>query len=393
MLYTEAQEILKGLARSFGEETVSLENALGRVLTEKIEADRDYPPFNRAAMDGYAFRYEDFQKGIREYKIVETIYAGQEARAQLDEGTCYKIMTGAATPVQADVIARREDAEEKAGNVRIMLQTVKPFQNIAKQGEDILQHAVILDRPALITPPVISLLAAIGKSIIRVARRPVAAIITTGNEVVPVHAPVQPVQIRNSNSALLQSMLAKEGITPLLVDHVPDDKELLKQSFEKAMTADLVIASGGVSAGDADYVPAVLESLGVQKCFHKLQIRPGKPVWCGQAPNKAMVFALPGNPLSCMVTFMLLVRTWLQACYGLPIPAPVPLTLRKARSKKNSLDEFFPVRWVPGTATLETISFNGSGDIRAALQADGIALHPAGKERLEEGEVVGYWGI
>lgn len=393
MLYTEAQELLKQLARSFGEEQVPLENALGRVLHEKLVADRDYPPFNRAAMDGYALRYEDFQKGIREYTLIETIYAGQEATTDLAEGACYKIMTGAATPVQADVIVRREDAAEEAGSVRIMLQTVKPFQNIARQGEDLRQHAVILDRPVVVTPPVISLLAAIGKGAVNVARRPVAAIITTGNEVVPVQAPVQRVQIRNSNRALLQSMLAKEGITPWWVEHVPDDRDLLKRSFEKALAADLVIASGGVSAGDADYVPAVLESLGVQQCFHKLQIRPGKPVWCGQAPNKAMVFALPGNPLSCMVTFMLLVRTWLHACYGIAPPAPLPMQLRAARSKKNNLDEFFPVRLVPGTTTLEAVPFNGSGDIRAALHADGIALHPAGKERVEGGERVDYWTI
>ena len=184
--------------------------------------------------------------------------------------------------------------------------------------------------------------------------------------------------------------LRKNNIQPYSVAHLDDDRKKLQTAFKKVLDADIIIASGGVSAGDADFVPEAVEALGVKKLFHKLMIRPGKPIWCGKLPGKGMLFALPGNPLSCMVTFTLFVRPYLHACYGLLQPAIIPMALQQGRMKKTQLDEFFPVKLVPGAAAVSIVPFNGSGDIRAALFADGLARHPLEKSTINPGETVDY---
>ena len=210
MLYSEAQEILLREAGSFGKETIPLERAFGRVLSERIVADRDYPPFNRAAMDGYAIRYEDFESGIRKFLVNETIFAGQTPLTILIGAECYKIMTGASTPSDADCIVRVEDTEEKDDYMTVLVDNLKPMQNIARRGEDIQDGAVIIDQSLTATPAVISLLAAVGKQKVQVEKMPRVALITTGNEVKPIDHPVSHVQIRNSNAWLLRSLLAKK---------------------------------------------------------------------------------------------------------------------------------------------------------------------------------------
>jgi molybdopterin molybdotransferase len=393
MFYNEAQDILVNEARSFGTEQVQLAHAFGRVLCEKIVADRDYPPFNRAAMDGYALRYEDVEKGLRSFVIKETIFAGHASTVAIGPGECYKIMTGAATPHHANFIIRREDTKEEGQQVSILTSTFKPLQNIAQRGEDLKQGEVIIDRPVIASPSVISLLAAIGKQTVRVEKLPSVAIVTTGNEVKRMDEQVSEVEIRNSNAWLLQSLLHKQGVQHLSMLHMADDPVQLQHAFSHALQFDMVISCGGVSAGDADFVPDAMAALGVQKLFHKLMIRPGKPIWCGKTATGKMVFALPGNPFSCMVTFTLFVLGYLNACYGLPAPPVLSMTIKDERVKKTYLDEFFPVKIIPGTNSVEILPFNGSGDIRAALFADGIARHPREKTILSPGEQIEYLAL
>jgi molybdopterin molybdotransferase len=169
-----------------------------------------------------------------------------------------------------------------------------------------------------------------------------------------------------------------------------DEKSQLRLAFENALPLDILIMCGGVSAGDADYVPEVLTGLGVKKLFHKVAIKPGKPFWCGQLPNGGLVFALPGNPFSCLVTFTLFIDPYLRACYGLPPKQVLRLPLTRGRAKKTSFDEFFPVRLTGPEPRLESIYFNGSGDIRAGLGADGLGLHPAHLDELPVGAVVDF---
>ena len=391
--YTAAQEIVKQEAHSFGTEIVPLDQAYGRVLAGTIRADRDYPPFNRATMDGYAMQQADIEKGVREFQIVETIFAGSAATKDLPPGACYKIMTGAPVPASADVVVRREDTEEGKAFIRLRTESVRPFLNIARQGEDMHAGDVIIDRPCICEPSIVGLLASLGQKELTVARLPRIALVTTGNEVVPVEAAVGPIQIRNSNRWLLQALLKKWQIDPWSYQHAPDDKAQLKATLEKALAADIIILCGGVSAGDADYVPEMLEASGVSCLFHKLAIKPGKPAWCGITAEKAMVFALPGNPFSCLVGFILLIQPYLQACFGLPAPAPLSLPLASLKRKKTPLDEFFPVRLHGTPARLHEVTLNGSGDIRLGMQADALALHPAGSQDLPAATPVIYFNL
>lgn len=384
--YTEAQNIIKSHSRSFGTEPVSIDEALGRVIAEDIFADRDYPPFNRSAMDGYAFRIEDIENGVKEFQILDVIFAGGSTEKILSARECYKIMTGAAVPLSANVVVRREDVIEDGTAVSISVDNVKPFQNIARRGEDLKKGELVLKKGVRCTAAVIGLLASVGKGEVLVEALPTIAIITTGNEVVDVGEQVNDVQIRNSNFYLLKALLKSWHIKASYYQHVQDDKNQISLALEKALTYDIVIINGGVSAGDADYIPAVLQELAVKQLFHKVAIRPGKPLWCGNRGN-TMVFALPGNPLSCLVTYTLFIRHFLENCFGLT-PSTLSLPIGVDRNQKVKLDEFFPVEIKNQPAQFYPVAFNGSGDIRLGLGAQAFALHACDKEVLKEGEVV-----
>ncbi|MDP4218536.1 MAG: molybdopterin molybdotransferase MoeA [Bacteroidota bacterium] len=387
--FREAQQLLTAHAASFGKETIPLASAYGRVLATALFADRDYPPFNRSAMDGYAIRFEDFKNGLRRFSIAGTLYAGMEALIPVRSGQCCKIMTGAPVPEATDMVIRKEEVREEAGMIEVLAETGRPFQHISRQGEDLRKGDRITRLACTCDPPMMGLLASLGRSEVTVERLPRIALLTTGDEVVEVGVPVGPAQIRNSNRWLLQSLLRRQGITHPGHVHLPDDRNQLLDSVGRSLQeAQVLIVSGGVSAGDADHVPGVLEELGVSKLFHKLAIRPGKPAWCGKAPGEKMVFALPGNPLSCLVGYLLLVEPWIQACFALGRTEPIGLPLLHNRNKRTPLDEFFPVRLGGMPAGLSPVAFNGSGDIRLGLHANALALHPAAAGDLPAGTVL-----
>ena len=386
--YLQAQKLVVEQARSFGTETVPLERAFGRVLTGSVRADRDYPPFPRATMDGYAMRYADLEGGIRRFIVIETIMAGDEAVRRPGPGECYKIMTGGAVPAPADIVIRREDVEEGKGVINLDDHPWRRYQNIARQGEDLLAGTLVIDRPCLCEPPVIGLLATLGMTNVNVARVPGAGLLTTGNEVVAPGAIVGAVQIRNTNRWLVEASLKKYDVEINDWVHAPDDPRILRLELERMLVQEMLVISGGVSAGDADHVPAVLEAAGVRKLFHTVAIRPGKPVWVGVAPKGQLVFALPGNPFSCLVGTLLLIRPYLHACFGLPPLEPLGLPLGAARKKRSPLDEFFPALLHGTPARLIPMPINTSGDIRLGMQANMLALHPADSGDLEAGATV-----
>lgn len=386
--FDEAKRIISQHSPILGNELVSIDDADGRVLAEAILADRDYPPFNRSAMDGYALVHEDWVDGIREYRVAETILAGQPSSEKLEKGYCYKIMTGAAVPAPANVVIRVEDSVSAGDQVRLTSPGMRPYMNIARQGEDLLLGDVVVNKHTRLTPQLISILAAVGCGQVPVKKIPSVAVVTTGDEVVPLGSDPLPYQIRNSNAYLIRSMLKSSGIEPRFLTHVPDDKARIKKVLENALNSELVIINGGVSAGDADYVPQLLENLNVKKLFHKVAIRPGKPIWVGAKPNGGLVFALPGNPFSCMVTFSLFVKLFLNLSQGLNAPHFLKLPFVGARPKKVNLDEFFPVRLNPDTMTVQAVTINGSGDIRLGLNADAIALHPLSTDVINDGDLI-----
>ena len=202
--FEEARALIALQVVLSGDELVDIEEALGRVLAEEVMADRDYPPFNRAAMDGYALRLEDWNAGLREYQIAETILAGQPAPKEITKGFCYKIMTGAAVPLSANFVIRVEDSVRAGQLVTLHAGTVKVYMNIARQGEDFLAGQPMIGNHSRLTPQLISMLAAVGRQQVKVKKLPAVAVLTTGDEVVPLGQEVLPYQIRNSNSYLIR---------------------------------------------------------------------------------------------------------------------------------------------------------------------------------------------
>lgn len=384
----QAREMVVAQARSFGVEEVPLERAFGRVFVGAVRADRDYPPFHRATMDGFALRYTDLEKGTRRFVVVETIMAGDVGTRLLDAGECFKIMTGGAVPVSADIVIQREKTAEVGGVIMVEDHPWRAYQNIARQGEDLGAGAIVIDRPCLCEPSLIGLLATLGKTAVSVARIPRVGLLTTGNEVVAPGAAVDAVKIRNTNRWLLDAALKRSGAEINHWAHATDDIPALRLALERMLEQDVLVISGGVSAGDADHVPAVLEAAGVRKLFHKIAIRPGKPVWVGVGPGGQMVFALPGNPFSGFVTTQLLIRPYLQACFGLPQTGPLGLELAASHRKRSPLDEFFPALLQGSPARLTPMPVNTSGDIRLGMGANMLALHPADSGDLEAGESV-----
>jgi len=369
-----ALSLISSLVTGFAHELVALEEADGRILAEDIIADRNYPPFNRAAMDGYAIMQSDWQKGIRKYKITETILAGQASQTQITSGYCYKIMTGAATPKTADVIIRREDANEFDQEVELRADDIRTYQNISREGEDAKKGHLLIKAPLRCNAQVISILAATGNHLVPVYALPSVSVVTTGDEVIPLPGEVTAFQIRNSNQFLLKSLLKKWQITARFSRHVADEVKALREALAEAITSDITIINGGVSAGDADYVPTILKSLGVKETFHKVAIRPGRPLWVGQTSEGKVVFALPGNPLSCLTTFTIFVESFLFKSTGFESRPSYKLPILQNRSKRHSLTEFFPVRLHSEIAGLQILPFNGSGDITAGVLADGLAV-------------------
>ena len=392
--FRDAQAIISSKAAGFGTELIPLEDADDRVLAEDIFADRSYPPFNRSAMDGYAFCLDDWNEGIRKFRVQEIIYAGMASQKTLSRGFCFKIMTGAPVPSPANIVIRREDSTEINGEVSFEISGIREFLNIARQGEDLKKDELAINANSVCTPAVISTLAALGVSRIKVKKLPTISFFTTGNEVKPITSEIGPTEIRNSNEWLIKSLLKKWDLKAGLSAHLIDSPAELEANIKKALQYDILIMCGGVSAGDADYVPQVLEKCGVTKLFHKVAIKPGKPIWCGQMPEGGMVFALPGNPFSCMVGFKLFIETFFAQSLGLKHrPEVLHLPMGVARTKKSDLDEFFPVTIQDKPSKLMTTSINGSGDIRLGLYADGLALHPKENRELAPGTVVNFFRL
>lgn len=358
-------------------ETIGLENTFQRTLAESVNADRDYPPFNRAAMDGIAICSTDIlEKNIFQYKVMEVILAGSESSMPLTSGYCYRIMTGAALPDCANVVIKIEDCTVDDNHISISKDVkVKPFLNIAQQGEDAKDGSCILELGTVLNATCMAALASVGASTVSVYRKPTVAIISTGAEVVEVGSAVSPFQIRNSNTYALQGFLAALGLENVKSYLVGDDTMLLKHTISEALTADVVIITGGVSMGAADFVPQILDSLGVTPIFHKVKIKPGKPVWFGRNKDTA-VFALPGNPMSVQATFKLLVEPYILAFMGQSTKPITYLPLASDRKKKVALDEYFPCK-LSGIkpTTLVPIANNGSGDIISNIHTHGLARH------------------
>ncbi len=355
-------------------ETVELAAATGRCLRQAVMAERDQPPFDRVMMDGIAIRHTEAASGQRDYPIQARQMAGEPA-LELAHGQCIEIMTGAALPRGADCIVPVERISVAAGVATLEDgYETRARQFIHARGSDYVKGAELLSPGKAIEPMEVAVIASSGLAAVAVGRNPVVRVLSTGDELVAAGKPIAAHQVRMSNGPAIVAMLARHGYGDALHDHLVDDPEVLATRIAAHLeAADVLVLSGGVSMGKADYVPDVLASLGVEVVFHRVSQRPGKPLWFGTAPGNKTVFALPGNPVSALVCCRHYVIPALGRACGLPSPLPEFAALTEDVTFEPDLTCFQPVRLVSnavGQVLAIPVHTNTSGDF-ASLAGTG----------------------
>lgn len=361
-----------------GTERVPLERSTGRILAEDVVADRDLPPYNRATMDGIAIAYEAYQKGQRDFSIAGIARAGSPQAVLKDHKECLEIATGAVLPKGTDAVIRYEDLKKDEERFQVTA-AVRTGQNIHPRGSDAGKGTALLAAGSRIGPAEISVMASIGCHRPLVRNLPGVTLISSGDELVDIDQTPEKHQIRKSNIHSLKAALEGLGIYPDTL-HLPDDPEHILEALEKALAhSDVLMLSGGVSRGKFDFIPSVLARLGVEKIFHRVAQRPGKPFWFGkQSGGRCWVFSFPGNPVSTFLNYHLYFVPWLEVSSGLP-DRHREAVLGEDLSNTTDLTHFRPVRLdiVGGTVTASPVPMNGSGDFISLTRADGfIRLDP-----------------
>lgn len=379
-----------GAPRSPARECVELSQAFGRILASPVIADRDYPPFDRATRDGFAARSQDLIGRAVTLDIVGEIKAGDSFAGIVGPGQCAQIMTGAAVPPSADAVVMIEHTKPSTSRA-VIERAVERGQNVVPRGSEARAGQRLLEPGARLGYAELALAAQVGQHQLDVFRRPRVAILSTGDEVVAVHETPGPFQIRNSNSVSLAAQVALASAEPALLGNAPDRIEELRAAIERGLEADILVLSGGVSMGKYDLVEVVLRELGAEFFFDSVAIRPGQPAVFGTCGGK-LVFGLPGNPVSTMVTFELFVLPAIDICSG---AAARSLPLFAARlaapvRQKAALTHFLPaqVTWESGEARVRGLPWQGSGDIVALATANCFLVVPQSKLELAAGEWV-----
>jgi molybdopterin molybdotransferase len=397
----EATRLVLATAQPLSAETVSLTAALGRILRQDITADRDFPPFNRVAMDGIALAYEAVAGGQMQFVIEKTQFAGQPPEPLTDSTAAIEIMTGAALPPGTDAVVRYEDIliEEDAAGQRIATLQVPPLaagHNVHRRASDRQQGDLLLPAGTLLGPAEVAVAATVGATTLLVTRRPHVAVVSTGDELVAIDEQPLPHQIRRSNSYMLAAAVQQAGATAEAF-HFDDDPEALRQGLPALLRDyDAVMLSGGVSKGKADFLPGSLRELGVEQLFHEVQQRPGKPFWFGQKPGGAVVFALPGNPVSTFVNYYRYAQPWLRAVQ-LPTPAWPAVAyavLATDVSFRPRIVHFLLVSLASapdGRVLAYPERAHGSGDLASLLPSDGFLELSAEQEHFPAGTVLPVW--
>ena len=378
----QARQLVLAASAPLAVEQVPVESALGRVLAEEIAAAHDVPVFRSSAMDGYAVR--SGQAG-RRLRIVGESRAGAPAEATVADGLAVRISTGAALPEGADAVLQQELAEAHDGEVTL-LDDVEPGRNVRAPGEDLRAGHVVLRAGRRLGPADLGVAVNAGRASVSCAARPRLAVLVTGDELVPPGAELGPGQIHDSNRVTLQAMAQREGAEVVLARRVPDDAEQTCLALAQALdVADVVVLSGGVSVGPHDHVKGALAQLGVEEHFWRVALRPGKPTWFG-ARDGTLVFGLPGNPVSAMVTFLLFARPALAALQHAPQPAAARTILGEPMTPHPDRDECVRVRLDGGLAY--ATGHQGSHVLQSMALADALAVIPRGDVVLAAGDDV-----
>ncbi|REC45470.1 molybdopterin molybdotransferase MoeA [Chryseobacterium pennipullorum] len=389
----QAEDIIFSQVQSFGKELISYDDALGRALAEDLIADRDLPPFDRPTVDGIAISYASYEKGSRSFAIKAIQSAGEPPIAIDSEDECIEIMTGAALDRSVDTVIRYEDISIHHGTATITID-LKKGQNIHLKGKDKKEGEVLVRAHQNITPAIIGIASSIGKTSISVKKLPKIAIISTGDEMVSAGSAPSPFQLRRSNGITIQSVLKKYRIEADTL-HLNDDYEEIKKELSHCLSEyDILLMTGGVSMGKFDYLPKVCEELGIEKLFHKIKQRPGKPFWFGKSKDQKLVFAFPGNPVSVMMCLHRYFIPWLEKSLVVSGNTPLVAVLENDIDFPIALQYFAQVKLTinqTGQLTAETVNTNGSGDFSHLADTDAFIELPLEKDVFRKGEVFKIW--
>jgi len=371
------------------QESVALSDALGRVVAQDIRADRAYPPFDRSVRDGFAVRAADVVIGTK-LRCMGELKAGDEPKISVAPGTCVQIMTGAALPSGADAVVMIEHTRAEGSTIEF-LRTAEPGQHIVPRAREAAEGQLLLCAGSRLGFAEIAVAAQVGAVHVQVFRKPCVAILSTGDEVVSAETKPGNFQIRNSNAFSLAAQVTLAGGEPVFLSNAKDTEEDLRAKITQGLQENLLILSGGVSAGKYDLVEKVLRDLDAEFFFDAVAIRPGKPTVFGTCAGKP-VFGLPGNPISTMVTFELFAVPALHLLAGAEMK---PLPLLQARlgqrlHEKTGLAHFLPARleWTGTVPSVKPLPWQGSGDLAAVAKCNCFLFVPADRGELAEGEVV-----
>jgi molybdopterin molybdotransferase len=363
-----------------------------RVLAESVVGDLDSPPYDKALMDGYAVRAADCAALPATLKVIEEVGAGRVPSKAVGPREATRIMTGAPIPAGADCVVRVEQTDRRGGEVMINAPPPKPGQHILARGRELRAGDVVLPAATVLHPQELGILAGAGRVSALLYPNPRVAILSTGDEVVEPRALPGPGQIRNSNGPMLLAQAMRAGAAPRYLGIARDDPQSLRLCITAGLTdTDVLMLSGGVSAGTFDLVPGVLQELGVAQHFHKVAMKPGKPLFFGTRDGQ-LVFGLPGNPVSSFVCFELFIRPAVRALRGESQPQPRQAALPFAEEFRadNDRPTYHPARLEVGEwgVRVRPLAWFGSADLRGIAGANALIVLPPGAQSFRAGDLV-----
>jgi molybdopterin molybdotransferase len=375
--------------------SVGLSDALGQVLAETVTSDIDSPPHDKSVVDGYALRAADVPSPSARLRVLEEVTAGMVPTMAVEPGTATRIMTGAPIPEGADAVVMVEQTELDADGSHVQVQAAAPRsgQNIMRRAASMSRGQTVLSPGTLMRAIELGLLAEVGRTAVRIVAQPTMAVVPTGDELVDHWQVPGPGQIRDSNGTLLINLATQAGAEAHCLRIATDDEACLRERIETGFTCDVLLLSGGVSAGVLDLVPRVLQDLGVEQVFHKVNLKPGKPLWFGlrrgtPTTRQTLVFGLPGNPVSSLVCFELFVRPAIQKLSGLA-PTGLPRStaiLTKDHPQRGERQTFWPAAVGDGDVT--PLPWKGSGDLATLSGANCLAHFPPVERLFKAGETI-----
>ncbi|MBI5573922.1 MAG: molybdopterin molybdotransferase MoeA [Elusimicrobia bacterium] len=389
--FNEAFKKVLARAKILDTEKLPTDEALGYILAEDIKAKCNIPPFNKSSMDGYAVRCRDLVHIPVRLKCIDIISAGQICKKTVGKGECVRIMTGSPLPKGTDSVVMVEHTKKnKNGRVEI-LKNIKQGENISLRGENVRKGKIVLKKGTPIRAPEVSVISALGAIKVKVYRKPTAAIINTGNEIIEPGNDLIKGKIYNSNGPMLSSLLKKMNVQVAYRGIVGDEEKKLKKAIVEEMKNDILLVSGGVSVGDYDLVPSILNLCGVKKIFHTVKIKPGKPVFFGIKGRK-IIFGIPGNPVSAYLIFLVMIKPAIEKMMGMTPGLNIKSGILKIDFRQHPGRKHFVPAFVIDNknqiSVLPISDYRGSADIGSLSKANAFMIVNENKSFLKKNSIV-----